>query len=77
MSDGDLVVRWTRYLNEFMAEWDVSEDLVYALGEPGQKPIPVSIPSTRSSTRAGCGSTVISPRRSGTGSGRISRTARP
>jgi hypothetical protein len=45
MSGGDLVARWTRYLNEFMAEWAVPEDLVYALGEPGQEPIPVINPT--------------------------------
>jgi hypothetical protein len=45
MSGGDLVARWTRYLNEFMAEWTVPEDLVYALGEPGQEPIPVLNPT--------------------------------
>jgi hypothetical protein len=41
MSGDDLVVRWNRYLNEFMAEWAVPEDLVYAPVEPGQEPIPV------------------------------------
>jgi hypothetical protein len=45
MSGGDLVARWTRYLNEFMAEWAVPEDLIYALGEPGQEPIPVLNPT--------------------------------
>ena len=35
MSDGDLVASWTYYLNKFMTEWDVPEDLVYAPGEPG------------------------------------------
>ena len=45
MSGGDLVARWTRYLNAFMAEWAVPEDLVYALGEPGQEPIPVLNPT--------------------------------
>jgi hypothetical protein len=45
MSGGDLVARWTRYLNAFMAEWAVPEDLIYALGEPGQEPIPVLNPT--------------------------------
>jgi hypothetical protein len=41
MSGADLVARWPCYLNEFMAEWAVPEDRVYAPGEPGQEPIPV------------------------------------
>jgi hypothetical protein len=45
MSGDDLVDRWNRYLNAFMAEWAVQEDLVYAPGEPGQEPIPVLNPT--------------------------------
>ena len=77
MSGGDLVARWTRYLNEFMAEWAVPEDLVYALGSPARSRSQSSIPLTRGSTRAGCGSTAILPRRSGAGSGWLSRTTMP
>ena len=45
MSGDYLVARWNCCLNEFMAEWAVSEDLVYAPGEPGQEPIPVLNPA--------------------------------
>jgi len=45
MRSDDRVARWTRYLNAFMAAWTVPEDLVYALGEPGQEPIPVLTPT--------------------------------
>jgi hypothetical protein len=37
----DLAARWHHYLNAFMAEWDVPEDLPYAPGAPGEEPLPV------------------------------------
>jgi hypothetical protein len=41
MIGADLAERWQRYLNAYMAEWDVPEDLRYAPAGPGQEPVPV------------------------------------